>query len=142
MQINVQVQVLCRRRIVVPSGLDATLDEYRRTHADLSAFLAKIAVLELQDMPDLPGGSVAYIPQSACLPSLHGCCTQCLSSVSQLDFCSVLTNRTSLLKLPSSGIQGCPFSTRFVMPCTSKQREWWSWMRFVLTLERCAIIPW
>ena len=46
------------------TGLDATLDEYRRAHADLADFLVKIAYQELTTYDFLTSATVAYIPQS------------------------------------------------------------------------------
>ena len=46
------------------TGLDASLDEYRRAHADLADFLVKIAYQELTTYDFLTSATVAYIPQS------------------------------------------------------------------------------
>ena len=52
-----------RGRLAVNAGLDARLDECRRTYADLPAFLADVSQAELERHPSLRSVSYKYIAQ-------------------------------------------------------------------------------
>ena len=50
-------------RLAVQPGLDARLDEYRRTYADLPEFLSEVALAELAARPALHSLTMKYVPQ-------------------------------------------------------------------------------
>lgn len=51
-------------RIVVQSGLDASLDEYRQVYAQMPEFLGEVSVKELARYPSLHSLAIKYLPQS------------------------------------------------------------------------------